>query len=142
MWLRPLEALGADGDPAGEIRAYIDRKLEMSRDNPAASRLFAIEIMQGAPVLNLSFNISDVQSRRPFGLFILQYFGYLPLLINLLNNCQFNLNIRIILLNLIIVNLPSRYFKVLSSIYNLMQSSLEIHPLHLSFSIHPLIPLI
>jgi TetR/AcrR family transcriptional regulator len=51
MWLQPLEALGADGDPAGEIRAYIDRKLEMSRDNPKASRLFAIEIMQGAPVL-------------------------------------------------------------------------------------------
>ena len=51
MWLKPLEALGADGDPSGEIRAYIDRKLEMSRDNPKASRLFAIEIMQGAPVL-------------------------------------------------------------------------------------------
>jgi TetR/AcrR family transcriptional regulator len=51
MWLQPLEALGADGDPAAEIRAYIDRKLEMSRDNPKASRLFAIEIMQGAPVL-------------------------------------------------------------------------------------------
>ena len=51
MWLQPLAALGADGDPAGEIRAYIDRKLEMSRDNPKASRLFAIEIMQGAPVL-------------------------------------------------------------------------------------------
>jgi TetR/AcrR family transcriptional regulator len=51
MWLKPLEALGQDGDPAAEITAYIDRKLEMSRDNPEASRLFAIEIMQGAPVL-------------------------------------------------------------------------------------------
>ena len=51
MWLQPLQALGPDGDPAAEIAAYIDRKLEMSRDNPTASRLFAIEIMQGAPVL-------------------------------------------------------------------------------------------
>jgi TetR/AcrR family transcriptional regulator len=51
MWLQPLEALDAEGDPATEIIAYIDRKLELSRDNPKASRLFAIEIMQGAPVL-------------------------------------------------------------------------------------------
>ena len=51
MWLQPLEAMRHDGDPAAEISAYIDRKLEMSRDNPKASRLFAIEIMQGAPVL-------------------------------------------------------------------------------------------
>jgi TetR/AcrR family transcriptional regulator len=52
MWLMPLEALGHDGDPATEIADYIDRKLEMSRDNPKASRLFAMEIMQGAPILH------------------------------------------------------------------------------------------
>ena len=51
MWLQPLEALSADGDPAEEIAAYIDRKLEMSRDNPKASRLFAMEVLQGAPIL-------------------------------------------------------------------------------------------
>lgn len=51
MWLTPLEELSAEGDPTAEITAYIDRKLEMSRDNPKASRLFAMEIMQGAPVL-------------------------------------------------------------------------------------------
>jgi len=51
MWLRPLEALDADGDPVDEITRYIDRKLEMSRDSPTASRLFAMEIMQGAPIL-------------------------------------------------------------------------------------------
>lgn len=50
-WLQPLEAVDPDGDPAREITAYIDRKLEMSRDSPKASRLFAMEIMQGAPVL-------------------------------------------------------------------------------------------
>jgi TetR/AcrR family transcriptional regulator len=52
MWLQPLEMLGHDGDPAAEIAAYIDRKLELSRDNPKASRLFAMEIMQGAPILH------------------------------------------------------------------------------------------
>lgn len=52
MWLTPLEALSGDGDPAAEITAYIDRKLEMSRDNPKESRLFAMEIIQGAPVLS------------------------------------------------------------------------------------------
>jgi TetR/AcrR family transcriptional regulator len=51
MWLKPLEALDAAGDPASEITAYIDRKLEMSRQSPKASRLFAMEIIQGAPVL-------------------------------------------------------------------------------------------
>ena len=51
MWLTPLEELSGDGDPAAEISAYIDRKLEMSRDNPKELRLFAMEIIQGAPML-------------------------------------------------------------------------------------------
>jgi TetR/AcrR family transcriptional regulator len=51
MWLQPLEHLDAGGDPTDEIKAYIDRKLELSRDNPEASRLFAMEIIQGAPIL-------------------------------------------------------------------------------------------
>ncbi len=51
MWLQPLEELDPDGDPATELTAYIDRKLEMSRTNPTASRLFAMEVLQGAPLL-------------------------------------------------------------------------------------------
>jgi TetR/AcrR family transcriptional regulator len=51
MWLQPLEELSPQGEPEDELKAYIDRKLEMSRENPTASRLFAMEIMQGAPVL-------------------------------------------------------------------------------------------
>jgi TetR/AcrR family transcriptional regulator len=51
MWLKPLEDLDPEGDPATEITAYVDRKLEMSRENPKASRLFAMEVIQGAPVL-------------------------------------------------------------------------------------------
>lgn len=50
-WLQPLEELDADGDPLTEILAYVDRKLEFSRDDPKASRLFALEVLQGAPVL-------------------------------------------------------------------------------------------
>ena len=51
MWLQPLGAIRADGDPAQEIRAYINRKLEISKTRPTASRLFANEIIQGAPLL-------------------------------------------------------------------------------------------
>jgi TetR/AcrR family transcriptional regulator len=51
LWLQPLESLGDSDDPIAEIRTYIDRKLEMSRDNPKASRLYALEIMQGAPII-------------------------------------------------------------------------------------------
>lgn len=51
LWLQPLEAMDAAGDPAAEIGAYVDRKLELSRESPEASRLFAMEILQGAPVL-------------------------------------------------------------------------------------------
>lgn len=48
-WLDPLRQLDPDGDPLTELRAYIQRKLEMSRDFPRESRLFANEILQGAP---------------------------------------------------------------------------------------------
>lgn len=48
-WLDPLRALDADGDPVEELLAYVRRKLQMSRDFPRESRLFANEIVQGAP---------------------------------------------------------------------------------------------
>ena len=50
-WLKPLQAIDPAGEPTAEIVAYIDRKLKMSRANPKASRLFAMEVIQGAPVL-------------------------------------------------------------------------------------------
>ena len=49
MWLAPLREMRADGDPIPEIRSYIRRKLEMARDFPRESRLFANEVLQGAP---------------------------------------------------------------------------------------------
>lgn len=50
-WLAPLRALEVDGNPALEIGAYIARKLEHSATNPKASRLFANEVLQGAPII-------------------------------------------------------------------------------------------
>ncbi|MBP1848666.1 TetR family transcriptional regulator C-terminal domain-containing protein [Rhizobium halophytocola] len=48
-WLEPLKAFDADGDPEDEIRCYIRRKLDMARAYPRESRLFANEVLQGAP---------------------------------------------------------------------------------------------
>ncbi|WP_394198204.1 TetR family transcriptional regulator C-terminal domain-containing protein [Litoreibacter albidus] len=48
-WLDPLRALDAQGDPITELLAYVERKLEISRLYPRESRLFANEIVQGAP---------------------------------------------------------------------------------------------
>lgn len=48
-WLDPLRAMNPQGDPLTEILGYVRRKLELSRDYPRESRLFANEILQGAP---------------------------------------------------------------------------------------------
>jgi TetR/AcrR family transcriptional regulator len=48
-WLEPLEHMQDSDDPIREICAYVTRKLEMARDFPRESRLFANEILQGAP---------------------------------------------------------------------------------------------
>ncbi|RBW61798.1 TetR family transcriptional regulator C-terminal domain-containing protein [Ruegeria sp. A3M17] len=56
IWLAPLHDLDADGDPMEEILAYIRRKLQMSRDLPRESRLFANELVQGAPRIHESLS--------------------------------------------------------------------------------------
>lgn len=48
-WLDPLRAMAPDGEPVAEIMGYVRRKLELSRDFPRESRLFANEVLQGAP---------------------------------------------------------------------------------------------
>lgn len=50
-WLQPLAELDPDGDPITEIGRYIDLKLNMSRRRPDASKLFANEILHGAPMI-------------------------------------------------------------------------------------------
>jgi TetR/AcrR family transcriptional regulator len=51
IWLAPLKAFREDLTPLVAIGEYIRLKLEVSRDNPQASRLFCMEMLQGAPVL-------------------------------------------------------------------------------------------
>jgi TetR/AcrR family transcriptional regulator len=48
-WLDPLREMDPDGEPVAEVLRYVRRKLELSRDYPRESRLFANEILQGAP---------------------------------------------------------------------------------------------
>lgn len=51
LWLAPLATLDPEGDPCEQLWQYTQEKLSLSRTNPEASRLFANEIIEGAPVL-------------------------------------------------------------------------------------------
>ena len=53
-WLVPLRAIDPEGDPVEELRRYIRRKLEMARTRPRESRLFANEMVQGAPRMHVT----------------------------------------------------------------------------------------
>lgn len=51
MWLAPLSNIDPDGEPLQEVLDYVAAKLRMSRQYPRESRLFAYEILRGAPHL-------------------------------------------------------------------------------------------
>jgi TetR/AcrR family transcriptional regulator len=51
IWLDLIDGLDESGDPHKELRRYITQKVELARKYPEASRIFAGEILQGAPVL-------------------------------------------------------------------------------------------
>ena len=51
IWLAPLKAFREELTPLVAIQQYIRLKLEVSRDYPQASRLFCLEMLQGAPLL-------------------------------------------------------------------------------------------
>lgn len=51
LWLEPLRAFSADQDPVEAMKHYIRLKMVNSRDHPEASRLFCLEMVQGAPLL-------------------------------------------------------------------------------------------
>ncbi|QBX34563.1 TetR family transcriptional regulator [Paracoccus liaowanqingii] len=51
MWLAPMQQIDPEGEPLVEVLSYVRAKMLMSRDYPRESRLFAHEILQGAPHL-------------------------------------------------------------------------------------------
>jgi len=51
LWMEPLLAFSAEQDPVDAIKSYVRLKMVNSRDHPAASRLFCLEMIQGAPLL-------------------------------------------------------------------------------------------
>lgn len=51
MWARDIETLGTTGDLRTVLRNYICRKVDFSRDNPSLSRIYANEIISGAPFI-------------------------------------------------------------------------------------------
>ena len=60
-WLAPLRRLDPAGEPLEELLAYVQRKLQMSREMPRESRLFANEVLQGAPRIGAVLS-SDLKS--------------------------------------------------------------------------------
>lgn len=49
LWNEVLSNISADDDPAAVLHEFIRTKVELSYTHPRASKLFAMEIIQGAP---------------------------------------------------------------------------------------------
>jgi TetR/AcrR family transcriptional regulator len=66
VWLEPLREFSIDQDPREAIGGYIRRKLTLSRDRPDASRLFCLEMVQGAPLLGdaLQRELNELVTRK------------------------------------------------------------------------------
>jgi TetR/AcrR family transcriptional regulator len=52
IWNSKFDSLKRDDDPKTALTTYIRAKVMFSRDDPDASRIFASEIIHGAPALN------------------------------------------------------------------------------------------
>lgn len=51
IWLDAASSFDGADDPATGIGGYIDAKMEISRRHPHGSKVWAAEVMQGAPVI-------------------------------------------------------------------------------------------
>ncbi|WP_395539573.1 TetR/AcrR family transcriptional regulator [Neotabrizicola sp. sgz301269] len=51
IWLRAADTFDRAPDPATGIGAYIEAKMRISRDHPFGSKVWASEVMHGAPVI-------------------------------------------------------------------------------------------
>lgn len=65
-WLAPMTDIDRDGDPIEQILTYVQTKLKMSREMPRESRLFANEVLQGAPHISdeIEGNLKDLVNRQ------------------------------------------------------------------------------
>ena len=50
-WVAPLHDISKEGDPIQELLGYMKAKLKMSKQKPKESKLFANEILHGAPLM-------------------------------------------------------------------------------------------
>lgn len=51
LWLNAFDTINLDDDPHAALTQYIRSKIDLSRKRPMASRVFANEIIRGAPVI-------------------------------------------------------------------------------------------
>ncbi|WP_263140571.1 TetR/AcrR family transcriptional regulator [Pseudomonas sp. RIT-PI-AD] len=56
LWDGTFNALSVDDDPAEALSRYIRAKMEFSRRNPQASRIFAMEVISGGEHLSAHFS--------------------------------------------------------------------------------------
>jgi TetR/AcrR family transcriptional regulator len=65
-WLAPTEVITQDADPKAAIEAYIRAKMALSIQRPHASRVFANELLHGAPVVKtlLETDLRDLVKRK------------------------------------------------------------------------------
>ncbi len=52
-WLDPIDAIVAEADPRTALETYIRGKMRLSFERPDASRVFANELLHGAPVVGV-----------------------------------------------------------------------------------------
>ncbi len=51
IWLAAADSFDEDADPASALARYIESKMDISREHPAGSRVWAAEVMHGAPAI-------------------------------------------------------------------------------------------
>lgn len=50
-WLSAADTFDSEADPAEALGRYIEAKMDLARERPQGSRIFASEILRGAPVI-------------------------------------------------------------------------------------------
>jgi TetR/AcrR family transcriptional regulator len=51
IWLEAAQSFDEGGDPVEALSRYIDKKMEISRTHPHGSKIWANEVMHGAPII-------------------------------------------------------------------------------------------